>query len=54
MQSLEDISIQSVVYMDNQFLVVKNAALTPKTSFNNGLQAFNLTELGKWQLLLET
>lgn len=54
MQSLEDVSIQSVVYLDNQFLAVKNAALTPKTSFNNGIQAFNLTELGKWQLLLET
>jgi len=53
-QSLEEVSQANVLYLDNQFLLVKNAALTSKTSFTNGQQAFNQTELGKWQLLLET
>lgn len=54
MQSIAEVPINSVTYLDNQFLALKNSALTPKISFTNNAHAFNLTELGKWQLLLET
>lgn len=55
LQSLEDIQVSNnLLYLDNQFLLLQNASLSQKTSFVNNAHCFNLTELGKWQLVLES
>ena len=48
LQSFEEVCPNNILYLDNQYLLLKNASLTQKSSFTNGMHAFNLTELGKW------